>query len=333
MERLFYPIGPHPAESVRSYILRGAAANRVSPTELTRKIFRDPKRMSIGCAALLAEVLRSDPINVASLDGYWRVGNCRRGEFRHNDTWLNHAEIMPRARLAVCPICLIEAPVLRFAWEFGLAAACRKHAASLIDSCPTCGRRIGASRRSIVTCICGKDFRKVQPCYALRSAHTISVLLESTGPQCKLPALGPTSQAVNNLLLADRSSALRTLRFLALLPFDESSAAIRARRGGVEINVSQSARRAQVMMEMLDAWPESFASRISAFAKCKAATSSGEASRMLRGVRDGVAWATERNDPLGVFALFQHCARSITRELRMDGALRGYVKQLELDLD
>lgn len=332
MQQLFFSVPPHPMESVRSYILRGSAANRVPPSIVTREVFGSTASFPIRDAASLAVKFRSAALEVASLDGYWRAGHSRRGELRFNGSWIDQQVVMPRTRCSVCPTCLAEAAILRYEWELSLVSACRQHGVALMDTCPNCRRPIGASRRSIASCLCGTDFRRVAPSQAPAASRTVAALVGASGDVGPIPDLDRPSAATLRLLRTDRAASIRTVNFLALVPLDPLDD-LRRRQGMTHFGVLESARLAERVERLLNSWPEGFLAQLEGTASSRATSSKLDAARLLRVVRDAARAATERSDPLGLLDLFDYCARRITRNLRLDGAVRGYSKQLELDLD
>lgn len=332
MKQLFFSVPPHPMESVRSYILRGSAANRVSASIVTREVFGNTASFPIRDAASLAVKFRSAALEVASLDGYWRAGRTRRGELRLNGSWIDQQVVMPRTRCSLCPACLAEAAILRYEWELSLVPACCQHGVVLMDTCPNCRRPIGASRRSLASCLCGTDFRRVRSHQAPTASKTVAALVGTSGDVGPLPNLDCPSAATLRLLRTDRAASIRTIKFLALAPLDPS-ADLRCRQGLTHFGVLESARLAERAERLLNSWPEGFVAQLEHAASSRATSSKLDAARLLRVVRDLACAATEQSDPLGLLDLFHYCARRITRNLRLDGAVRGYSKQLELDLN
>lgn len=332
MHQLFFSVSPHPMESVRSYILRGSAANRVPPSIVTREVFGSTASFPIRDAASLAVKFRSAVLEVASLDGYWRAGRTRRGELRFSGSWIDRQVIMPRTRCSVCPACLAEAAILRYEWELSLVSACRRHGVALIDACPNCRRPIGASKRSIASCLCGTDFRRLAPSLAPTASRTVATLVGSSGEIGPLPDLVRPSAATLCLLRADRVASMRTIKFLALVPLDPLED-LRRRQGLTHFGAGQSAGFAERVERLLNSWPDGFLAQMERAASVRAASSKLDAARLLRVVRDAACAATALSDPLGLLDLFHYCARRITRNLKLDGAVRGYSRQFELDLD
>lgn len=332
MQQLFYSVSPHPLESVRSYILRGSAANRVPPSIVTREVFGNTASFPLRDAASLAVKFRSAALDVASLDGYWRAGRSRYGELRLNGAWIERQVIMPRARCSVCPTCLAEAAILRYEWELSLVSACHRHGVELIDTCPNCSRPIGASKRSITSCVCGMDIRRLPPSLAPVASRTVAALLTSSAQNGAVPEFDRASAATLCLLRADLVACIRTVKFLALVPLDPFED-LRRRQGLTNFGVRQSARFSERVEALLNSWPDSFLAQLENAASTRATTSKLDAARLLRVVRDAARAATELSDPLGLLQLFHYSARRVTRKLGLDGAVRGYSKQLELDLD
>lgn len=332
MQQLFYSVSPDPLESVRSYILRGAAANRISPSIISKEVFGSVGSFPLRNAASLAVKFRSGALDVASLDGYWRAGRSRHGELRLNGAWMDRQVIMPRPRCSVCPTCLGEAAILRYEWELSLVSACHRHGVELIDICPSCRRPTGASKRSITSCVCGMDFRRINPSIAPVASRTVATLIASSAQNLNVPVLDRMSAATLSLLRADPAACIRTIKFLALVPLDPLED-LRRRQGLTHFGVRQSVGFSERVEALLNSWPDGFLVQLERAASTRAATSKLEAARLLRVVRDAARAATEVSDPLGLLQLFQYGARRVTRMLGLDGAVRGYAKQLELDLD
>lgn len=332
MQQLFFSVSPHPMESVRSYILRGSAANRVPPSIVAREVFGNTPSFPLRDAASLAVKFRSGALDVASLDGYWRPGRSRHGELRLNGAWIDRQVIMPRTRYSVCPTCLGEAAILRYEWELSLLSACRCHGVELIDTCPNCRRPIGASKRSITSCVCGMDLRRLPTSLAPVASRTVATLLASGAQNVAVHEFDRTSAATLCLLRADPTACIRTVKFLALVPLDPFED-LRRRQGITHFGVQQSARFSERVEALLNSWPDSFLAQLESAASIRATTSKLDAARLLRVVRDAARAATGLSDPLGLLQLFHYCARRVTRKLGLDGAVGGYSKQLELDLD
>ena len=59
----------------------------------------------------------------------------------------------------VCPQCLVDEGVVQEAWSHVLVTACHKHQTELLSQCPQCAEPICLTRRALMHCDCGHDYR------------------------------------------------------------------------------------------------------------------------------------------------------------------------------
>ncbi|WP_313478855.1 TniQ family protein [Stutzerimonas kunmingensis] len=73
--------------------------------------------------------------------------------------YLAQKSFLRRNQSPICPACLATEGVAREAWSHLLVTACHIHRAALVSQCPQCTREICQSRRELMHCDCGYDFR------------------------------------------------------------------------------------------------------------------------------------------------------------------------------
>ncbi len=78
----------------------------------------------------------------------------------------------------ICPACLATEGVAREAWSHLLVTACHIHQAALISQCPQCTREIFQSRRELMHCDCGYEFRYASVAPASPFSVELSALMD-----------------------------------------------------------------------------------------------------------------------------------------------------------
>jgi hypothetical protein len=73
----------------------------------------------------------------------------------------------------VCVQCLAEFGYCCRLWDCSLVTVCPMHECLLLDTCPKCKRRLKAIRNRLSVCVCGCDWRELQP--DVRAEHEIAV--------------------------------------------------------------------------------------------------------------------------------------------------------------
>lgn len=102
----------------------------------------------------------------------------------------------------VCPQCLIDEGVAQEAWSHLLVTACHEHQTELLSQCPQCAEPISLTRRVLMHCDCGYDYRHAISEPASAFSAGLSALLAN--------AAAPTRQAL--------PAPLNQLSFEPLLP-------------------------------------------------------------------------------------------------------------------
>lgn len=102
----------------------------------------------------------------------------------------------------VCPQCLVDEGVAHEAWSHLLVTACPVHQTELLSQCPQCAEPISLTRRVLMHCDCGYDYRHAISEPASAFSAGLSALLAN--------AAAPTRQAL--------PAPLNQLGFEPLLP-------------------------------------------------------------------------------------------------------------------
>jgi hypothetical protein len=102
----------------------------------------------------------------------------------------------------VCPQCLAQEEVAREAWSHLLVTACHTHQTELLSQCPQCAEPICLTRRALMHCDCGYDYRRANCAPESAFSAGLSALLENFD--------SPTRQAL--------PAPLNQLNFEPLLP-------------------------------------------------------------------------------------------------------------------
>ncbi|HXQ38084.1 MAG TPA: TniQ family protein [Anaerolineales bacterium] len=93
-------------------------------------------------------------------------------DYNFYGAFLNRSIIRPHCP-KVCVKCLNESGYCRQIWECSLVSVCPIHECLLLDTCPKCKRRLKAIRNRLSICVCGCDWRELQP--DVKREHEIAV--------------------------------------------------------------------------------------------------------------------------------------------------------------
>jgi len=94
------------------------------------------------------------------------------GNYNFYGAFFNRSIIRPHCP-KICVQCLAEFGYCRRIWDCSLVTVCPIHECLLLDICPKCKRRLKPIRNRLSVCVCGCDWREVQP--ELRHEHEIVV--------------------------------------------------------------------------------------------------------------------------------------------------------------
>lgn len=148
-----------PQESGNGYALRMVVANHLEFCDLTRALCTIGHRyLPFSAAATLAYWFGADPVAVArSFPRSYKAHG-------HLVTQLMGAEFnrpyhVRVSRPQLCVLCLQESMSAQVIWDVSLVTCCPRHKIRLVDRCPACHRALCWRRPSVVTCLCGYDFR------------------------------------------------------------------------------------------------------------------------------------------------------------------------------
>ena len=100
-------------------------------------------------------------------------GNISEHEYEFYGAFLNRSIIRPH-QPKICPKCLAEFGYCFLIWDCSLVTACPTHECMLLDRCPKCRRQIRAIRKSVSICVCGYDWREIDPENVTTSAMSVS---------------------------------------------------------------------------------------------------------------------------------------------------------------
>jgi TniQ protein len=93
-------------------------------------------------------------------------------DYNFYGAFFNRSIIRPHCP-KVCVKCLNESGYCPRIWDCSLVTVCPIHECLLVDTCPKCKRRLKAIRNRLSICLCGCDWRELQP--DLRPEHEITV--------------------------------------------------------------------------------------------------------------------------------------------------------------
>lgn len=180
-----------PGESLNSLLMRKAELNGYSAAHA---LLRDADlSMKVSYSSEELEQLR-DCFELADHD---LMPGCS-GEA----PYLGQKEFLRSQHAPLCPQCLAADGVAKEVWSHLLVTACPAHQTALLCQCPGCAQPICLTRRALLCCDCGYDFRYATCTPATAFAAGLSALLANVSV--------PTRQAL--------PASLNQLGFEPLLP-------------------------------------------------------------------------------------------------------------------
>lgn len=158
----------HRDESLRDFVIRldevnGYVEHRVVQrllTERTGQALPTTTRIVSNDLALAAlEVLADQPSGTLRQD-LWRPMESAAGPYFYVRGAPIPQDALMMGHAQVCPLCLDEHGYGREDWELSAVVVCTRHRVALVDTCPTCGRRIALQRPGVCVCAgCSGDLR------------------------------------------------------------------------------------------------------------------------------------------------------------------------------
>ena len=267
---------PEKDEGFISYLLRLTEANgydtpswilslcRIDYMELQWKF-----TFVFSCSEELKELARltgaalSDLIDLLYLPATLPKLKTCDSDYDFYGAFLNRSIIRPHCP-KVCVKCLAESGYCRRVWDCSLVTACPIHECLLIDICPKCKRRLKAIRNRPSVCVCGCDWRELQP--VLRREHEIAVSRRIY----QLCGLLPLDHHSNDRLNPLQSLALQdfviVLTFIAGLECEMSwatgrpSKSIKLRNQDLHAYITKA-------YQMFENWPNNFHQLLNAKSK------------------------------------------------------------------
>ncbi len=94
----------------------------------------------------------------------------------------------------VCPRCLADEGVAREAWSNLLVTACSVHQTELLSQCPQCAEPISLTRRLLMHCDCGYDYRHAISAPSSAFAAGLSALLANDSAPTRQALPAPLNQ-------------------------------------------------------------------------------------------------------------------------------------------
>lgn len=149
-------------ESGQGYALRMAVANGIAGLPVL-KTWRGKSRFAVLDAndtIALANWFGAEPRRLSQALGELALKSATGG-YRFGEVALDRSYFVNRAYPRICPDCLAEHDVCLQFWEISIVTACHQHGALLVDSCPSCNRRLTWNRPALDTCSCRWKFGRV----------------------------------------------------------------------------------------------------------------------------------------------------------------------------
>ncbi|WP_374438343.1 TniQ family protein [Pseudomonas panipatensis] len=173
------------------------------------------------------------------------------------ERYLGKKEFLRNQQSPVCPACLAADRVALEAWTHLLVTACPAHNTALLSECPQCAQPICLSRRELMHCDCGYDFRCADGNPASTFSVGLSALLANVAVQARqalpepLNQLGYEPLLPNLLVMLAKAQGQLTdqiptkYRFGTGSPVDESMALVRH----LELLIGEWPQRFDALME------------------------------------------------------------------------------------
>lgn len=160
---------PEEDESLQGYLVRLSEANVMTSP---RQLLDLTARLAHVRWAHVGDLLASP----AALETLERLADLEPGTLRNRGPqqlttacgplWRQTDLELPRSCFAldvdqVCPMCLVETPYLRRAWQYNHAPVCLIHRFELVSTCPACEHPLRTLRPALTQCAaCGCDLRR-----------------------------------------------------------------------------------------------------------------------------------------------------------------------------
>lgn len=152
----------------------------------------------------------------------------------------------------VCPACLAADKTAQEAWSHLLVTACPTHQTALVSQCPHCTREICQSRRELMRCDCGYDFR----CAPVAPASPFAVELSTLMAGVTLSVSKALPDALNQLVYEPLLPELLVLLAKAQGRLSKSLP-VKFRFGGSS-SVADSVAIVGCLESLLGEWPQRF---------------------------------------------------------------------------
>lgn len=179
----FQSVALKPGESLNSLLMRKAELNGygtahalLREADLSMKVSYSPEEL---------EQLR-DCFELAEHDLMPRSSG--------NAPYLGQKEFLRSPHAPVCPQCLVDDGIALLAWSHQLVTACPMHNTVLLGDCPECAQPICLTRRELMRCDCGYDFRYATCMPASAFSTGLSALLANVAAPTQKSLPQPLSQ-------------------------------------------------------------------------------------------------------------------------------------------
>lgn len=204
---------------------------------------------------VLGHVTCTDPANLYPML-YPRSTDDPKVVSFFNQRLLKYAITTSKPR--ICPKCLWEDNYIRAMWDLNLVTCCPIHSCLLVDTCPSCGKKLSWYRNKVSGCVdnnkCRFDFRdipidKIDSKEILISSHIHTLLGASS--QRTASDIDPI---ISNLSL---NSFLLFVTFFARR-FGQNTPVKGMRVFNEALSIDQRHRALQTVVPLLNKWPENF---------------------------------------------------------------------------
>jgi ribosome-binding protein aMBF1 (putative translation factor) len=244
---------PELSESLTSYLLRLAQANRIKTLiGIAATCFPSKRQSDIRRTADM-------PLQQAELDSLSAATNCpparlQQTTFYHLSRSLGR-KIKPRAmpmflsgsiadHLRYCPECLAEHPYYRLTWRFVRLTGCGRHSCELLDTCTHCGEHVPMFPETLTMCLCPACDGDLRTCQARPLTKKEGTLASIRNDDLEFVLSAQPQERDSDKVAKEVGSTYAALRQGKGLTSEEVAQAL-----GVTVNVLQSLERGHVRIQ------------------------------------------------------------------------------------
>ena len=178
----------------------------------------------------------------------------RDGNYNFYGAFFNRSIIRPHCP-KVCVKCLNESGYCRRIWDCSLVTACPIHECLLLDTCPKCKRRLKAIRSRLSICVCGCDWRELQP--DVKREHEIAVSRRIYQLCGLLPLDHHSKERLNPLQSLALQEFVVVLTFIAGLECEMSWATGRPSKS-IKLRNEELHTHITAAYQVFEHWPHNF---------------------------------------------------------------------------